>query len=964
MTSTMDLLYSSDPAEVLASFDSISAAARATAAEIAASFDAAGTDASGMAAKMDAASAMSAESMAMPAAAAATMADDTKAAAQDAADGLSVVPTAARDAAEDTKAAAQDAADGLKGTLTDASNVAGGALAGVGAAGEEAGTKVEGAADKAASSAEKSSSGIKGMLGSLGVPSALLGGWGALAAGVAGVGAVSLKAATDFQQSMTLLVTGAGESQKNIGMVGQGILNMAGQVGESAKDLAAGMYLIESAGYHGSQGLSVLKAAAEGAAVGGADMSTVAGALTSALHDYHDPASDANDVTSALVETVASGKTTLDALSGSIGRVMPLASNFGVSMQTVLGAMATMTNSGLSAKLASTGLANMLSSIESPSATASAALQGMGLSSQKLVTMIGSGPQGLVKALQDVTRAAGEEYPKGSAAYNSAVTAALGGTTSLKAALALSGSNAAEFGLNVTNIGKRLDGTKGSVQGFSDVQKDLKFQLDSAKDSADAFAIKLGQHLLPAATEVAKELAKFAKDAVADLPAVFSAISKGFDAIKPGLELFAKLAGDAFKFIIDHKPVLIATLGAIAVAFFPVTSAVVGVALAASEVIKHWSGVKDFFLGIKDFFVDTWQDIERDFAPLIDWFRIELDVLVGAFKIEWDAIAAVVRVAWDVIKGVVTTAFDIVKGIFKVGIDLITGDWTGAWNAIKGTVVAVWNDISGAIRGAVSAVASFLGQAWNDISSTVTTVWNGIVSFFGGIPGKILSALESLGHDVENVAKTAWDDFKNAISTGTSDVITFVKGIPKKILTALGDLGSLLLQAGKDIIKGLEKGIEDAAKAAVDAVGHVVSSIVDKAKSVASIFSPSKVFHGIGQNIVQGLANGISDNASLAVSASEALAKKVSSVSFTPPVPSAVATAIAAGGTSNAAAVTAASGVGSAASSGAGTTVISPTINLNGLNFQNEQQLATAVRQQLLVAARQLPGRSLFGQYA
>ena len=68
------------------------------------------------------------------------------------------------------------------------------------------------------------------------------------------------------------------------------------------------MFLIESAGYHGAAGLTVLKSAAEGAAVGGAQMSTVADALTTAMNDYNILTDRANAWTSALIQTVADGE--------------------------------------------------------------------------------------------------------------------------------------------------------------------------------------------------------------------------------------------------------------------------------------------------------------------------------------------------------------------------------------------------------------------------------------------------------------------------------------------------------------------------------------------------------------------------------------------------------------------------------------------------------------------------------
>ncbi|MGH7721507.1 MAG: phage tail tape measure protein, partial [Candidatus Dormibacteria bacterium] len=105
---------------------------------------------------------------------------------------------------------------------------------------------------------------------------------GAAVATVAiGIGAVTTDMAAKFQTSMTLLETGAGEAEANLKGVSDGILAMAPQVGVMPAELASGMYLIESAGYHGAAGLTVLRTAAEGAKVGGADMATVADVLTS-----------------------------------------------------------------------------------------------------------------------------------------------------------------------------------------------------------------------------------------------------------------------------------------------------------------------------------------------------------------------------------------------------------------------------------------------------------------------------------------------------------------------------------------------------------------------------------------------------------------------------------------------------------------------------------------------------------
>ncbi len=194
---------------------------------------------------------------------------------------------------------------------------------------------------------------------------------GAVGVGLLAVGAVAvatgIKAthmAADFQTGLTSLVTGAGESQSNLKLVSDGILNIATSTGTSTKQLIAGMYMIESAGYHGADGLNVLKIAAEGAKVGNASLGVVANALTTVMSDYHMKSSQAASAMNGMIATVAAGKTTMTALSSAMGSVLPLASSLGLSFPQVAGAIAVMTNSGMTAQRASTNLANAIRSLQ------------------------------------------------------------------------------------------------------------------------------------------------------------------------------------------------------------------------------------------------------------------------------------------------------------------------------------------------------------------------------------------------------------------------------------------------------------------------------------------------------------------------------------------------------------------------------------------------------------------------
>ena len=306
-----------------------------------------------------------------------------------------------------------------------------------------------------------------------------------VAAAAALVGAKCVDMASKFQAGMTTLVTGAGESQKNMKLVSAGILDMAVSTGTSTAQLTAGMYMIESAGFHGAQGLTVLRAAAEGAKVGNADLSTVGNALTDVLNDYHLPASQAVAVTDELVKTVASGKTTMEELGSSLSNVVPLASSAHIGFDQVAGALATMTGHGMSADQASQDLANTIRSLQSPNSVAVAEMQSLGLSSTQVAQQLGT--KGLTGTLGELTSAITSHMgPAGTvlqSSFASSTTAAADAKTMI-GSLPASLQKLAQSYLQGSVTSKEW---KADLQGLDPVQAHLMSQFAGTADKAHEF---------------------------------------------------------------------------------------------------------------------------------------------------------------------------------------------------------------------------------------------------------------------------------------------------------------------------------------------------------------------------------------------------------------------------------------------------------------------------------------------
>lgn len=387
----------------------------------------------------------------------------------------------------------------------------------------------------------------------------------AVTAGLVTVGVASIKMAADFQSQMTQLVTGAGESQANLALVGAGIQKMAGQVGISASDLAKGMYLVESAGYHGAAGLQVLQVAAEGAKVGNADMATVADAVTSALNAYGLGADKAAAVTNDLVATVSVGKTHMEDLAGAMGTVLPIAASLHVPLSQVTAAMATMTSQGTGASQAATYLRFTLASLAAPTAGAKTEMESLGLSSEAVANTLTH--QGLPAALQLLTDAVGKKFPVGSAQYVEALKVMVGGTRGMQGVLELIGPHMQTFTDNVKSITAAMNAGGTAILGWSAIQQTFNQVLDQAKAALGAAAITLGTQLLPIVAQALPPITALAGVIIGAAGPIITSLVPAFQALTAAVTPIATALGaDLAKVIVALTPafsLLTATLGTI-----------------------------------------------------------------------------------------------------------------------------------------------------------------------------------------------------------------------------------------------------------------------------------------------------------------------------------------------------------------------------------------------------------------
>ncbi len=308
-------------------------------------------------------------------------------------------------------------------------------------------------------------------------------------------GGAAVKMATSFDSSMEKIVGLVGLSQQQVGSFRGSVLALAGQTAQAPQALADALYFITSAGLKGKYALDALKASAQASAAGLGNMNTIADALTSAMNAYGPANLSAAQATSVLVAAVREGKAEASAIAPVLGRVIPIASQLGISFDQVGAAIAAMTRVGFSADEASTALRATMTTLLKPSAQAQTAFAQMGLSAASLreelkgkglLAVLGT----LKTAMQGNDDAMSQVFPNGRA---------------LAGVLSLVGANAKSTQEVFASLAKTT--TNDLATAFNSAAGTAAFKFQQALSQLQVVLIRLGEDILPVLVPVVQRLA-------------------------------------------------------------------------------------------------------------------------------------------------------------------------------------------------------------------------------------------------------------------------------------------------------------------------------------------------------------------------------------------------------------------------------------------------------------------------
>ena len=205
----------------------------------------------------------------------------------------------------------------------------------------------------------------------------------------------------------------------------------------------------------------------------------------------------------------------------------------------------------------------------------------------------------------------------------------------------------------------------------------------------------------------------------------------------------------------------------------------------------------------------------------IGWIILAVGALVTAIIVYWDEIKAGTLAAWD---WIVKTATGLALGLVN---------WFLSW--------PIWSAIS---------------KKWTEVKNGTKAMWDGLMAWIKALPGRIVGYFASW--QIGATISRHWQKAKEGAIQKGRELLAWMGKLPGEILKSLGRMGSLLLNVGRDVVRGLWDGIKRMGGWIKSQIGAWARTVIPgPIADVLGIASPSKVTAAQGRWIARGLIVGM-----------------------------------------------------------------------------------------------------------
>lgn len=518
------------------------------------------------------------------------------------------------------------------------------------------------------------------------------------------------------------LMTTAGEksaaTQKEVNQMYSQGQKLSVQYGVSQKEIADGYQTLIKRGYDGKQSLGAMNSILKASKASGDSFDDTMKVTTSTLESFGmkvDSTKGMMQNTAKVADTLAKAADVTSTSFKDIGEAMnyagPSAKATDVSLKETSAILGVLSNNGLEATQAGTGLQRILTRLAAPTDTAKASLKKYNMSIDDF-----KDKSGKLKPVSDIFKEINKHVPKAERLqfFNKVF-----GQTAQNAASILSSST------------KDLDKVEGQLKNAYKEDyagKLAEKNMKSAKNSTDRFKyasqaiqIELGRNMLPAISKASQAMAEaFMKK---DTQNGLKVLAKGIGSVASAVVSLITLMG-------KHTTTVKIFGGALLTAFsvFKVLQGYGAVMKTLREFPKTMTLIKNTILGVKD----AVKVLTLGFNPWVIGIGLATVALIELYKHS----KTFRKICNDMGKLAVKAGKAIVKG-FKAVINWFKSDWKQIAlfmvNPIAGGIALLYkhnktfrkfvNNLAKDARTGLRKVGNFFKSAWKGIERTSSRAW-------------------------------------------------------------------------------------------------------------------------------------------------------------------------------------------------------------------------------------------------
>ena len=620
---------------------------------------------------------------------------------------------------------------------------------------------------------------------------------------VAGIGAVSVKTAANFESAMSQVAATMGMTSEEINSgskdfekLEKAAKEMGATTQFSASEAADALNYLALAGYDVDKSVSTLPTILNLAAAGGIDLASASDMVTDAMSALGLETNMAGSFVDEMAKTSQKSNTSVAQLGEAIltvGGTAKVLAGGTVEMNTALGILA---DNGVKGAEGGTALRNVILSLSAPTDVAAKQMERLGL---KVFDA-----QGNMRPLNDIFKDLDKTLSKMTQGEQTRVLSKLFNKVDLKSVNALLANSGDRF----NELSGYIDNSDGAASNMAETMNDnLNGALKSLGSAFEGAMIVIGDSFIPIIRLAAEKLAEFATWFNNDDPFIQKLVA--------GIGLFtAALA-----------PVLI-VLGTIISAI----GKVVGVFSLLSGAISSAGGIMALFTGPVGIIIGSITAVIGIGTLLIkNWENIKstLSDLGESWSLAWNDMVDNLSQSWENIKTKISEALNNIKSFLS--------DLGESWSL-------AWNDM-----------VNNLSQSWENIKSQTSKAWSNIVNYIKTNISNLVDNIKVKFENAKNIIVSIWNGIKstviNIVSKLISGVVDFFKDIPNKISNALSNLVDIItnpFQTAFNTVKKIFKGISNVA-------GNIINKITGKSidinTNLDSTYTPSNFNSAEMENI-------------------------------------------------------------------------------------------------------------------